>query len=318
MRRTAGPRRIPQALERDRHLGREPVRDRLAAAQEKGVPRSVAARHASAPAAAEPAAAAAAAAGDDRIALHAVAVHREHVGALLIEKRIEVDRDRVVAEARPVAVDPIRPHGLRVVVLGMKRQIEIRVVIGDVDVGVLGRRRPIDRLTLHELRDARRVPPHRIVQQAVDGRGGHGPPRTHRHPSGEHTGIAGRQGGGDRGDRAGRAGAGRGRRNPGTASREPRTPRGSTGRATASERRDRGCGAEPAGGPGTTRVRSRASRRRSPGVRPAHGRNRCLRTHQANQSIRHFRQDPILQRERIIGVTIDLGRSRGPPRSRHR
>ena len=100
MRHTAGPRRIPQALERDRHLGREPVRDRLAAAQEKGVPRSVATRHAAAPAAAESAATAApaAAAADDGIALHAVAVHREHVRALLIEKRVEVDRDGVVAK----------------------------------------------------------------------------------------------------------------------------------------------------------------------------------------------------------------------------
>jgi hypothetical protein len=71
----------------------------------------------------------------------------------------------------------------------MNRQIEIGIVVGDVDVGILGRRRSVERLPLHELGDARRIRPDRIVQQAVDGRRGQGPPRLHRHPSGERTGI---------------------------------------------------------------------------------------------------------------------------------
>ena len=88
--------RIPQALERNRQLGGIAVVDELAAAAEQGVPGRVTAGDAAA--AWTTAAAATAAPADDGVALHAVAVHREDVGALLSQKRVEIDGERVVSE----------------------------------------------------------------------------------------------------------------------------------------------------------------------------------------------------------------------------
>ena len=179
----------------------------------------------------------------------------------------------------------------------MKRQIEVRVVIGDVDVGVLAGRRPVDGLPLHELGDAGRVAPDGIVQQAVDGRGGRGPARPHRHPPREHTGVSGRRGRGESRDPAGRAGAGRG------------PPRGalrreSAGGASDGRRRD---GAGPARGPPPARVRPLTRLRRGCPLRPRDGRGRPLGARQAGEPLRHLGHDPILEGEQLVGVAVDLG-----------
>ena len=167
---------VAQALERNRHLRREAVVDDLRAAVEQRVPRAVAERNARAPETATAAAAAAAAATaaaapaarvDDLVALHVVAVDREGVGALLIEERVQVDGDVVVAP-RLIAIHPCRPHDAGIVVVRVHRHVQILAVVADPDLGFLAGRRALERRLLHELGHAHRVPPNQVVEAAVD------------------------------------------------------------------------------------------------------------------------------------------------------
>ena len=104
---------------------------------------------------------------DDLVALHAVAVDREGVGPLLVEERVEVDRDVVVAE-RLIAIDPVRPHDARIRVVGVEREVEVLAVVADPGLGVLGGGRPVERLLLDEIGHAHRAPPDQVVEAAVD------------------------------------------------------------------------------------------------------------------------------------------------------
>ena len=166
--------RIAQALEGDRHLGRPPVVDDGAAGLEQRVPGRIAAaprRPAQAPAAPE-----------DGVPLDPVGVDREAVRALLVEKRIEHHRDPVVAPEL-VPVGTVRPYLGRVGVVCVESEVEVVGVVGDPHLGLLGRRRALDRVGLGEVGDEHRVAPGCVVQPAVDdGRLG-GPLRLHAAPA---------------------------------------------------------------------------------------------------------------------------------------
>ena len=103
----AGALRVAQALERNGHLRREPVRHESPGGGEQGIPRLVAAREPAAAPAAPPPEPAPAARVDDGVALYSVRVHGEDVRPLLIEKRVEVDGDEIVAKSA-VAVRAVR------------------------------------------------------------------------------------------------------------------------------------------------------------------------------------------------------------------
>ena len=207
------PFRVPQALERNRHLRRPAVGDQSRRRVEEGVPREVAGggrpqrrgerrAHAAAAAARGSAAApagssAAAAAGhalgarlEQGVGLHPIAVHREDVGALLVEERVEVDGHRVVDE-RLVAVGPVGADQGGVRVVRTDAEVEVVVVVGDIDLGVLGGRRPVEGALLHEVADARGPFPHGIVEGSVDAGGGGGALGTHAGAAGEDAGAAG-------------------------------------------------------------------------------------------------------------------------------
>ena len=105
---------------------------------------------------------------DDRVPLHAVAVHREDISTLLVEKGVEVDRDGVVAEAGPVPVDAVGPHDSRVLVPGVEGEVDVRVVIRDVDGGAFGGGGSVERSLLDEVGDLCGVLPHGVVESSVD------------------------------------------------------------------------------------------------------------------------------------------------------
>ncbi|RUA03477.1 MAG: hypothetical protein DSY84_02570 [Candidatus Neomarinimicrobiota bacterium] len=186
-----GPRRIPQALEWNGHFRGPPIVDESAAHVEQRIPGPVAANAKTARAGATTAATAAgtgatpaaratarpphaaaaparaAASVHDRIARHAVAVHREHVGALLVEERVEQHRHLVVAAPR-VALCPVRADDPRVGVVGVERDIDLVAVVREPDFGRLGGGSALDRARLDERRDRRHIPPHWIIQPAID------------------------------------------------------------------------------------------------------------------------------------------------------
>ena len=187
MRRVSALLRIAEALVGNRHLGREPILHELAGGREQRVPRGVPTRDPAEAAARSATAAAttttmststpaAALRIQDRVALHAEAVHRKYVGALLIEKGIKIDRENVVSEC-PVPIRAIRADDGRIGVVGVEPEVEVGAVVRDVDLGRLGGRRTIEGLALYELDDPRRIAPSRIVEPTVDdGRA----PDTHR------------------------------------------------------------------------------------------------------------------------------------------
>ena len=128
---------------------------------------------------------------EDRVTLHAIPVDREDVRALLIEKRVEVDREHIVNK-RPVAVGSIRSHDARIGIVRVEAKVDVRAVVGDVDLGRLGHRGPVKRALLHKLRDSNRVVPDGIVQLAVDaGRRLGGARRPNGLAPGQRTGLGG-------------------------------------------------------------------------------------------------------------------------------
>ena len=130
----AGPLRIAEALEGNRDFGREPVLNKPTGTGEQRIPGPVTARDATEAATTTSAAKASAAArADDRVALDAVAVDRENVGSLLVQERIEVNREVVVLK-RPVAGGTIRTPDARIRVVRIKGKIEVGAVVGDVDL----------------------------------------------------------------------------------------------------------------------------------------------------------------------------------------
>ena len=194
VRRGAAAPRVAQALERNGHLRREPVLYHPPGGIEEGVPRPVAAGRTEEPpgpaavAAAAAESAAAAARAENSVGLHAVRVDREHVRPLLIEKRVEIDHERVVAR-RPIAVRAVRAQHVRVGVVRVEAQIDIGAVVGDEHLRRLGAGRAVERRELHELRDTDRGGPRLVVQPAVDGRRRVDDRRTHRRPPGQHAGA---------------------------------------------------------------------------------------------------------------------------------
>ena len=190
VRRVAVPLRIPQALERNGHLRREPVLDHAPAGREQGVPGPVSARQSPPAPASAPAAesAAPAARADYGVALDAVRVHREDVRALLIEKRVEVDGDEVVAK-RLVAVGTIRADRVRLRVPRAEAEVDGGAVVRQIHLGRLGRRRAVERLELNEFGDRNRVGPRVVVQTAVDGGRRAHADRPHHRPAGQHPGF---------------------------------------------------------------------------------------------------------------------------------
>ncbi len=169
-------RRIAQALERDGHLRRPAVVDDSPARFEQRVPGPVAApTHG--PEAAAPA-------PQYCVPLDAVGVHREAVGPLLVEEGVEDHRDPVVAPGL-VAVDPVGAHLGRVAVVGVEGEIEVVGVVGDADLGPLGRGRALDRVGLDEVGHEGRRAPDRVVEAPVHVRGLVRPERADGWPRGE-------------------------------------------------------------------------------------------------------------------------------------
>ena len=63
---------------------------------------------------------------------------------------------------------PVRPHDARIGIVQVEAEIEVVAVVGDVDLGVLGRGGALERGLLGELGDRRRRPPRDVVEAAVD------------------------------------------------------------------------------------------------------------------------------------------------------
>ena len=210
-----GSRRIAQALERDGHLRRPPVLDEAPACFEQRVPGEIAAdaesggegpaaRAPAAPACSAPPASSATAARSaarppdaaaaprrrragvhDGVVLHAVSVHGEQVGALLIAERVEQHRHAVVGPPL-VALRPGRPDDAGVGVVRVEGDVEVVAVVGEPDLRRLRGRGALHRTGLHEPGDRRDGRPDRIVETPVDARRPGGP---HRH--GASTPVAG-------------------------------------------------------------------------------------------------------------------------------
>ena len=154
--------RVADALERDRHLCRVAVIDDLGAAVEERLPRPVGDRDRPATEIGRV---------DDPVALHVVGVEVEVVGPLLIHERVEVDGHQVVLPSR-VAVDAVRTQDAGILVVQVEPEIDAVAVVGDVDLGPLGRGHAIEGRLLHELRQERRLEPRLVIQPAIDlGRG---------------------------------------------------------------------------------------------------------------------------------------------------
>ena len=181
-----GALRIPEALERDRHLGRVAVLDDLRAAVEQRLPRPIGEGN-RAPLRLVGA--------DDAVALHVVGVEVKVVADLLIHERVQVDRHQVVLPRR-VTVHPARPHQTRIGVVQVEGEVDVLAVVGDVELGVFGRRSAVERRLLHELREHRRRAPHLVVEAAVDLRRRVGPGDPDPRPAGERAVAAARLGDG--------------------------------------------------------------------------------------------------------------------------
>ena len=153
--------RVAEALERDRHLGDPPVVDQLPGRLEERVPGAVAA--------AAGWAAVAPTGVEDCVTLHAVAIDRQPVGALLIQEGIEHDGHPVVT-SRAVAVDAVGSDLRRVVVTRVEREVQVVGVVGDAHFRRFGRRGAFDRVGLDEVGDEGGIPPRRVVEASVDRR----------------------------------------------------------------------------------------------------------------------------------------------------
>ena len=137
---------IPQTLERNRHLGGPAIRHQRAGRIEQRIPRPITRIH---PAigphpAAHPAATTAAThatgkptGGQQRVGLDSIAVERKHIGPLLVQKRVKVNRNVVVTIGTTVTICPVRAHHTRVGVMGIHPEIQMRVVVGDIDLCIL-------------------------------------------------------------------------------------------------------------------------------------------------------------------------------------
>ena len=112
---------------------------------------------------------------DDPVALDPVRVDVEIEALLLIHEGVEVDRHQIVGLSA-VSVYPVRAHDRGVLVVHVEPEVDLVRIVGDVDVGGLGRRRPVER---RQLRDLRGGPPHFVVQSAIDHRRGAGPARAY-------------------------------------------------------------------------------------------------------------------------------------------
>ena len=155
---TLAARRVPQALERNGHLGCPTVAHDRGAGLEQGVPRGVAPTTGRA--------ATPTTAGQDRVALHAVGIDREAIGSLLVEECVEHDSDPVIA-AGLVPVDAVRAHLGRVVVARVESEVQMVGIVSDADFGLLGGRCPLDRVRLGEVRDQHGVAPGDVVEAPV-------------------------------------------------------------------------------------------------------------------------------------------------------
>ena len=170
----ASPLRIPEALERNGHLCDEAVGDDAGGGLEEHVPGGVAAGDAEAAAPRGPR-------PQNRVPLHPVAVHREDVGPLLVEERVEIDQEQVVLDGL-VAVAPVRAHHARIGVVGVQAQIEVGAVVGDVDVARFAGRGAVEGPALDERGDVGGGAPDGVIEPAVDHRGGLRPRRPDDRP----------------------------------------------------------------------------------------------------------------------------------------
>ena len=120
-----------------------------------------------------------------------VAVHEEHVRALLVEKGVEVDREGIIP-LPAVAVGAVRSKDAGVGVVRVEPEVDVGAVVRQVHLRGLGGRRPVERPHLHELGDADRVAPEGIIEPAVNLGTDGGAWWSHRRSTGQHTGVGGR------------------------------------------------------------------------------------------------------------------------------
>ena len=212
--------RVPQALERNRHLRRPAVVRRRAGRDEERIPGDVAfgnaarrrSRRAAAPRPYGPALSPVAQAGrvQNGVPLHAEAVHRELVRALPVAERVEEQRDGVVLRDL-VAIRAVGPHEAGIGVARTDADVEVLAVVGDVHLGRLAGGGPLDRRRLHEGGEPGRAAPGFVVEQPVDDRRLLDPDGCHHRLAGSVRRRPGQQQRQDRSD----TGGVRGRKQPG-------------------------------------------------------------------------------------------------------
>ena len=124
--------------------------------------------------------------GDDAVALHPVGIDVEVVPSLLVHEGVEVDRQEIV-HRRPIAVYAICSHDRPVLIVCVKREVDIFRVVGDVDLGLLRRGRTVEGSLLHELGDQSCRPPHFVVEAVIDHWRGVGAGGPHRRSPGNQA-----------------------------------------------------------------------------------------------------------------------------------
>lgn len=120
------------------------------------------------------------------VSLNPISVHVEVVAPLLIEERVEIDGHEVVRPGS-VALAPIRPHDRGVLIVNVEAEVDVVRVVRDVDVGLLGGGRAIERGLLSEFGDVSRGSPDVVVQESIDMGGCVGSGRGHARTAGHQT-----------------------------------------------------------------------------------------------------------------------------------
>ena len=127
---------------------------------------------------------------DHAVSLNTEAVHIEVVAALLIEEGVKVERHQVVLH-RAVPLHAIRPHDFRILVVGVKGEVQFLRVVGDVDVRGLAGRGAVQGRLLCKFGHVGCGGPDRVIQHPVDFGRCVGACWRHPRPTGHETQIFG-------------------------------------------------------------------------------------------------------------------------------
>ena len=107
---------------------------------------------------------------------------------MLVEKRVDVDADQVVLVGL-ISVDSVRADEARIGIVKPEPQIQVLTVVGEIDLGGLGRGRTVERGLLDEIRDHGGCLPDVVIEPAVDVRWPIDPGGPDGGPIGENTEV---------------------------------------------------------------------------------------------------------------------------------